>query len=363
MKYVDEYREAHLVRKLSDALHRITTRPWTIMEVCGGQTHAIVKFGLQDLLPKTIRLIHGPGCPVCVTPIHLIDHALYIAAQPNTILTSYGDMLRVPGSRTNLLAMKARGADVRIVHSPAETIQIAEKNPDRHVVFFAVGFETTAPANAMAVYLAKERGLKNFSLLASHVLVPPALELILGSPGNEVQGLLAAGHVCTVTGYSQYHAIARSYRTPIVVTGFEPVDILQGIYLCVRQLENNECRVMNQYSRSVKEEGNAQAQKILRAVFKTVDREWRGIGLIPSSGLDLQDEYADFDAARRFPIEASSSIEMNGCISGLILQGKKRPCECPLFGKGCTPENPLGAPMVSTEGACSAYYQYSNERS
>ncbi|MCX6989692.1 MAG: hydrogenase formation protein HypD [Chlamydiae bacterium] len=359
MKYVDEYRQPHLVRNLSEALHKITTKPWTIMEVCGGQTHSIMKYGLHELLPKKIRLIHGPGCPVCVTPIHLIDHALHIAAEPNTILCSFGDMLRVPGTHTDLLTMKARGSDVRIIHSPLETVKIAEKNPNKQVVLFAVGFETTAPANAMAVYQAKQLGLKNFSLLASHVLVPPALQFILQSPGNEVQGFLAAGHVCTITGYSQYHALASNYQTPIVVTGFEPVDILQGLYLCVQQLENNEYCVMNQYARSVKEPGNVHTQNILQIVFKTVDRQWRGIGVIASSGLGLQDEYAGYDAATRFPIEKPLLFIDNGCISGLVLQGKKKPGECPLFGKQCTPENPLGAPMVSTEGACSAYYQYS----
>jgi hydrogenase expression/formation protein HypD len=362
MKYVDEYRQADLVRKWADELGKITTKSWTIMEVCGGQTHAIVKFGLQDLLPKTVRLIHGPGCPVCVTPIHLIDHALHIAAQPNTILCSFGDMLRVPGSRTNLLTMKAKGSDIRIVHCPTESVNIAQNNPQRQVVLFAVGFETTAPANAMAVHEAKQQGLANFSLLSSHVLVPPALQCILQSPGNEVQGFLAAGHVCTITGYGHYHALASQYRTPIVITGFEPVDILQGIYFCIRQLENNEFSVMNQYQRSVKEEGNRSAQKIVSMVFRIVDREWRGIGVIAASGLALSDEYAAFDAAIRFRIEHLPSASEHGCISGLILQGKKKPDACPLFGKACTPENPFGAPMVSTEGACSAYYQYSTRK-
>lgn len=359
MKYVDEYRQPHLVRNLSEALHKITTRPWTIMEVCGGQTHSIVKYGLHDLLPEKIRLIHGPGCPVCVTPIHLIDHALHIATQPHAILCSFGDMMRVPGSRTDLLTMKAKGCDVRIVHSPLEAVKIAEKNPNKQVTFFAVGFETTAPANAMAVYLAKQLGLHNFFLLASHVLVPPALQFILQSPGNEVQGFLAAGHVCTVTGYREYHALASHYQTPMVITGFEPVDILQGLYLCVQQLEKNECHVINQYQRSVREDGNLHSQNIIDIVFKTVDRQWRGIDVIPSSGLGLRDEYAHYDASLKFPLEESRSYKDNGCISGLVLQGKKRPCECPLFGKQCSPENPLGAPMVSTEGACSAYYQYS----
>lgn len=357
MKYVDEFRQPHLVQKLSEDLHKITTKRWTIMEVCGGQTHSIVKFGLLDLLPKTIRLVHGPGCPVCVTPISLIDHALHIAAKPNTILCSFGDMLRVPGSRTDLLTRKAKGADIRIVHSPLEAVTIAEKNPTCQIVFFAVGFETTAPANAMAVYRAKYLELKNFSLLASHVLVPPALKFLMQSPDNEVQGFLAAGHVCTITGYREYHALARDFRTPIVITGFEPVDILQGLYLCVLQLEKNEFHVINQYKRSVQEQGNQHAQSILNQVFKVVDREWRGIGPISSSGLGLQDAYAGYDAAIRYPLEEPLSFKDNGCISGLVLQGKKRPHECPLFGKQCTPETPLGAPMVSTEGACSAYFQ------
>lgn len=359
MKYVEEYRQPHLVRKLSQALHSITKNSWTIMEVCGGQTHSIVKFGLQDLLPPQIRLIHGPGCPVCVTPTHLIDHALYISSKPHTIVCSYGDMLRVPGSYTDLLTMKAKGSDIRVLTSPLEAIEIAQKNPHKQIVLFGVGFETTAPANAMAVYRASQLGLSNFFLLASHVLVPPAIEFLLQSPGNAVQGFLAAGHVCTVTGYNHYHALANRYQTPIVVTGFEPVDILQGLYLCIQQLENQEYRVVNQYPRSVQEYGNLHAQKILDTVFQTIDQKWRGIGLIPSSGLGLRDAYARYDASIHFPMKTSYVDQENGCISGLILQGKKRPCECPLFGKLCTPESPLGAPMVSTEGACSAYYQYS----
>jgi hydrogenase expression/formation protein HypD len=362
MKYVNEFREPALVRKLSDALHRTATKPWTIMEVCGGQTHSIVQFGLHDLLPDTIRLIHGPGCPVCVTPISLIDHALHIALQPNTILCSFGDMLRVPGTRSDLLKIKAKGADVRIILSPLDAVMIAKNNPEKEVVLFAVGFETTAPTNAMAVYQAKLQNIKNFSLLASHVLVPPALRFILNSPDNEVQGFLAAGHVCTITGYHEYYELAKTYHTPIVVTGFEPLDILQGLYLCVQQLENSSHSVINQYSRSVTEEGNVHAQKILEMVFKDVDREWRGIGMIPSSGLGLQDAFADFDASLRFPLEHSSFYKENGCISGLVLQGKKKPCDCPHFGKSCSPENPLGAPMVSSEGACSAYYHYSKQK-
>lgn len=359
MKYVDEFRQSSLVKKWADALHEITTRPWTIMEVCGGQTHAIVKFGLQALLPKNIRLIHGPGCPVCVTPIEIIDHALHIASIPGMIFCSFGDMLRVPGTHTNLLTMKAKGADVRIVHSPLDAVKIAEENPNKDVVFFAVGFETTAPPNAMAAYQAKKHGLKNFSLLASHVLVPPALEFLLQSHDNEVQGFLAAGHVCTITGYSRYHTLVLEHQVPIVVTGFEPLDILQGLYFCVEMLEKGEYAVVNQYKRCVLEKGNISAQTILEDVFKVVERPWRGIGSIPDSGLGLQNQYSDFDAALRYPMKETMVAQDNGCISGLILQGKKKPCECPLFGNKCTPETPYGAPMVSNEGACAAYYHYS----
>lgn len=359
MKYVDEYRQSNLVRKWADALHGITTKPWTIMEVCGGQTHAIVKFGLQALLPEKIRLIHGPGCPVCVTPIESIDHALQIAAHPGTIFCSFGDMLRVPGTETDLLLLKAKGADVRIVHSPLEAVRLAEENGKKEVVFFAVGFETTAPANAMAAYRAKQLGLKNFSLLVSHVLVPPALEFLLQSPNNKVQGFLAAGHVCTVAGYHQYHRLAHDYQVPIVITGFEPLDILQGLYRCVEQLEKGESAVINQYQRCVREQGNLPAQDILNCVFKVVDRQWRGIGTIVSSGLDLHDDYREYDAALRFPCVRLTLSKDNGCISGLVLQGIKKPSECPLFGKECTPERPYGAPMVSNEGACAAYYHYS----
>lgn len=359
MKYVDEFRKSSLVKNWADALHKITTRSWTIMEVCGGQTHAIVKFGLQALLPENIRLIHGPGCPVCVTPIEIIDHALHIASIPGMIFCSFGDMLRVPGTHTNLLTLKAKGADVRIVHSPLDSVKIAEENPNKEVVFFAVGFETTAPPNAMAAYQAKKHGLRNFSLLASHVLVPPALEFLLQSQDNEVQGFLAAGHVCTITGYNHYYSLAHEHKVPIVVTGFEPLDILQGIYFCVEMLEKGEYEVVNQYKRCVCEQGNISAQTILEDVFKVVERPWRGIGVIPSSGLGLQDQYADFDAALRYPMKEAVVSQDNGCISGLILLGKKKPWECPLFGNKCSPETPFGAPMVSNEGACAAYYHYS----
>jgi hydrogenase expression/formation protein HypD len=359
MKYVDEYRQSDLVKKWAKALHEITTKPWSIMEVCGGQTHSIMKYGLHGLLPNKIRLIHGPGCPVCVTPIEIIDHAIYIAKLPDMIFCSFGDMLRVPGTNTDLLMMKAKGADVRIVNSPLDAVTIAEQNPLKQVVFFAVGFETTAPANAMAAYRAKQCGMKNFSLLISHVLVPPALQYLMQSPDNEVQGFLAAGHVCTITGYNEYHRLSSQYRCPIIVTGFEPLDILQGIYFCVKQLENGEHTVVNQYQRCVQEQGNTAAQKVLHEVFKVVDRQWRGIGSIPASGLDLQEGYAEYDATHRFPIDKLSIVKDNGCISGQVLLGKKRPGDCPLFGKGCTPERPLGAPMVSNEGACAAYYHYS----
>lgn len=359
MKYVDEYRQSHLVRKWSESLHRITTKPWTIMEVCGGQTHAIVKFGLQALLPEKIRLIHGPGCPVCVTPIEIIDHALHIASHPGVIFCSFGDMLRVPGTSTDLLTLKAKGADVRILHSPLEAVKLAEENANKQVVFFAVGFETTAPANAMAVYIAKQRALKNFTLLASHVLVPPALKHLLQSPDNEVQGFLAAGHVCTITGYNQYYQLVHDYKVPIVITGFEPLDILQGLYFCIELLEKGEFNVINQYQRCVLEQGNIPAQDVVNQVFKVVDHQWRGIGPINSSGLGLQEDYANYDAALKFPFVCPSIVKDNGCISGLIMQGKKKPCECPLFGNQCTPERPMGAPMVSNEGACGAYYHYS----
>lgn len=359
MKYVDEFRQPNLVKEVSRRIHEITSRDWTIMEVCGGQTHSIVKFGLQALLPDSIRLIHGPGCPVCVTPMAIIDHALHIASLPKTIFCSFGDMLRVPGSGADLLTLKAKGADVRIVNSPLEAVELAGKNPHQEVVFFAVGFETTAPPNAMSVYLAKQRGLKNFSMLVSHVLVPPALEFILNSPDSRIQGFLAAGHVCTVMGYHQYHHIAKKYQVPIIITGFEPLDILQGLYLCIQQLERKQYQVINQYRRCVVENGNISAQKILDEVFEVVDREWRGIGSIPKSGFALNKAYSSYDAALKFPLPSPLAIIDNGCISGLVLQGKKRPHECPHFGKKCTPEYPLGAPMVSNEGACAAYYHYS----
>lgn len=358
MKFLDEYRDAALTRKLADTLARVTTRPWTLMEVCGGQTHSIVKFGLDTLLPPGLELVHGPGCPVCVTPVELIDKALEIAARPEVIFCSFGDMLRVPGTERDLFSVKARGGDVRIVYSPLDAVRLARENPTREVVFFAVGFETTAPANAMAVAQAREFGLKNFSLLVSHVLVPPAMEAILAAPGNRVQGFLAAGHVCVIMGYTEYEPIARRYRVPIVVTGFEPLDILQGVLQCVRQLEAGTAEVENEYARAVSREGNTPAQQLIREVFRIVPRKWRGIGEIAQSGLGLTEAYAEFDAERRFGVAGPRAEAASECISGLILQGAKKPAECPAFGTRCTPEHPLGATMVSGEGACAAYHRY-----
>jgi hydrogenase expression/formation protein HypD len=358
MKFVDEYRDADAAARYARALGRITTRPWTIMEVCGGQTHAIVKFGVDELLPSSLTLVHGPGCPVCVTPVELIEKALEIASRPEVIFCSFGDMLRVPGRSKDLLTIKAEGGDVRIVYSPMDALAIARENPAREVVFFAVGFETTAPANAMAAYQAAQQNLQNFSLLVSHVLVPPAMEAILSSPSNLVQGFLAAGHVCTVMGYAEYEPVAWRYRVPIVVTGFEPLDILQGIYMCVLQLEEGRAEVENQYSRSVRREGNLPAQELIRQVFRVVPRKWRGIGEIPHSGLGLQPRYAACDADTRFGVADRTVEESSECISGTILRGLKKPFECPAFGTNCTPEHPLGATMVSSEGACAAYYRY-----
>jgi hydrogenase expression/formation protein HypD len=358
MKYLDEYRDADLAQKIAREIHRFTTRAWNIMEVCGGQTHAIVKFGIDELLPKSITLIHGPGCPVCVTPLEILDQALEIAARPEVIFTSFGDMLRVPGSTTDLFSVKAKGGDVRIVYSPLDALRLAEQNPDKEVVFFAVGFETTAPATAMAIYQAAHKGLKNFSMLIAHVLVPPAMEALLSSPNCRVQGFLAAGHVCTVMGFEEYLPLAAKYRVPIVVTGFEPLDILQGVLMVVRQLESGRAGVENQYVRSVRREGNRQAQELIRAVFQVVPRQWRGVGEIPRSGLGLNDAYTAFDAEKKFGVAGRRVAEPTECISGLVLQGLKKPLECPAFGTRCTPEHPLGATMVSSEGACAAYYRY-----
>ena len=358
MKFVDEFRDGAAARRYADAIAAITTRPWTMMEVCGGQTHAILRFGLDSLLPKGVTLIHGPGCPVCVTPLEIIDKALVLAARPGVTFCSFGDMLRVPGSTGDLQGVKAAGGDVRIVYSPLDAVRIAASLPDREVVFFAVGFETTAPANAMAVKQAAALGLRNFSLLVAHVLVPPAMEAILASPRCRVQGFLAAGHVCTVMGYTEYEPIARAYRVPIVVTGFEPLDLLQGIFMCIRQLEAGRAEVENQYARSVRRVGNAEAQRLITEVFEIVPRAWRGIGEIPHSGLGLRAPYTDFDAERRFGLTVPGAPEPEACISGLILQGVHTPPECSAFGTQCTPDHPLGAPMVSSEGACAAYYRF-----
>ncbi len=358
MKYREEYRDPAAARRFADEIARIVTRPWAIMEVCGGQTHAIVRYGIDQLLPPEVTLIHGPGCPVCVTPVDYIDKAIEIAATPGTILTSFGDMLRVPGTDTDLLAAKANGADVRVVYSPLDALEIARAHPDREVVFFAVGFETTAPANAMAAYRAKREGVANFSLLVSHVLVPPAMRAILDSPSNRVQGFLAAGHVCTIMGFEEYLPIAARYRVPIVVTGFEPLDILEGVWMCVSQLEQGRAEVENQYARSVKRAGNRPAQEVMREVFRVVRRRWRGIGEIEESGLALADDYHAFDAEHRFGPVGASGEDEGECISGLILCGDKKPPDCPAFGTRCTPEHPLGVTMVSSEGACAAYYRY-----
>ncbi len=358
MKFVDEYRDEQAAARLAELIRRRVSRPWTVMEICGGQTHTILKSGLQDLLPPEITLVHGPGCPVCVTPIELIDHAVSIAETPGVIFCSFGDMLRVPGSRRSLLEAKARGADVRIVYSPLDAVKLAQANPARQVVFFAVGFETTAPANAMAVWQARQLGLDNFSILVAHVLVPPAIEAILNSPGCRIRGFLAPGHVCTVAGYEDYEKLAARYRVPIVVTGFEPVDILEGLLMVITQLEEGRAEVENQYRRSVRREGNRQAQQIVREVFQVSDRAWRGIGTIPLSGLALREPYRRYDALERFPPTQAPGEESAECIAGLILQGLKKPPECSAFAVRCTPETPLGAPMVSSEGACAAYYLY-----
>ncbi len=361
MKYLDEYRDADAAHKYAREIARITTRPWSLMEICGGQTHAIVKFGIDELLPKQITLIHGPGCPVCVTALELIDKALEIAARPEVIFCSFGDMLRVPGSTTDLLSIKAGGGDVRMMYSPLDAVKLAEQNPAREVVFFGVGFETTAPATAMAVYQAAQKGLKNFSLLVSHVLVPPAMAAILSSPDRRVQAFLAAGHVCAVMGCEEYVPIAAQYHVPIVVTGFEPLDILQGVLMCIQQLETGRAEVENQYRRAVRPEGNRPAQQLIREVFQVVPRKWRGIGEIAQSGLGLRDAYAAFDAERKFGVVGLRVEESSECLSGLVLQGKLKPHECPAFGVRCNPEHPLGATMVSSEGACAAYYRYRRE--
>jgi hydrogenase expression/formation protein HypD len=356
VKYLDEYRDPVLARRLLAEIHRVVTRPWTLMEVCGGQTHTIVKQGIDEALPASVRMIHGPGCPVCVTPLEQVDKALAIAARPDVIFTSYGDMLRVPGSSTDLLALKARGADVRIVYSPLDALRIALANPDRQVVFFAVGFETTAPANAMAVAEAARRGIDNFSVLVSHVLVPPAITALLESPSNRVQAFLAAGHVCAVMGWTEYEPIAARYRVPIVVTGFEPLDLLEGILMAVRQLEEGRAEVENQYVRAVRREGVPLAQRQVTEVFEVGPRTWRGIGEIPASGYRLREAYSRFDAEARFDVGDIATREHPACIAGAILTGERTPLDCTAYGTLCSPQNPLGAPMVSSEGTCAAFY-------
>ena len=359
MKYIEEYRDAELTSKLLKELASVLTRDWTLMEVCGGQTHSIIKSGLDQLLPEEINLVHGPGCPVCVTPLELIDKAIALASRKDVIFTSYGDMLRVPGSASDLLSVKAAGGDVRILYSPLDTLKIAHDNPDKTVIFFGIGFETTTPPNAMAIIQAQRQGINNFAMLVSHVIVPAAIIALMESPDVKVDGFLAAGHVCTVMGFCEYELLAEKYKIPIVVTGFEPVDVVHGILKCVNQLEKGQHKVENAYSRSVVREGNPSAQAIIERVFELCDRPWRGLGVIPQSGYRLRPEFAEYDAELRFPeIQSIETKESDLCISGLVLQGRKKPNECSAFGNKCTPQTPLGATMVSTEGACAAYYRY-----
>jgi len=358
MKYLSEYRDAELVLSTIKSIAEITTKPWTLMEICGGQTHSIIKNGLDQLLPDKIELVHGPGCPVCVTPLELIDKALAIASKPDVIFTSYGDMLRVPGSKEDLFSVRALGGDIRVVYSPLDALKIAQDNPEKEVVFFAIGFETTAPANVMSVLQADQLGIKNYSILVSHVRVPPAIEVILNSPHNRVQGFLAAGHVCAVMGYWEYLPLAEKYQLPITITGFEPLDIVQGILMTIESLEAGKTEVKNAYIRAVTEKGNQSAQAVINKVFQTCDRKWRGIGLIPDSGWSLESAYQKYDAENRFDVKTITTEESPLCISGLVLQGEKKPDQCEAFGTLCTPEHPLGATMVSDEGACAAYYRY-----
>jgi hydrogenase expression/formation protein HypD len=358
VKFLDEYRDPIAAEKIIDEIARLTTKPWTLMEVCGGQTHSIVKYGIDRLLPKQIELVHGPGCPVCVTPLEMIDRAHAIASRPEVIFCSFGDMLRIPGTRSDLLRLKSEGRDIRIVYSPLDAVKIAAKNPDRQVVFFAIGFETTAPANAMAVWMAKQQRLKNFSVLVSHVLVPPAIASILQTSGCRVQGFLGPGHVCAITGQDDYESLSRVYRVPIVITGFEPIDLLEGVLLTVRQLERGEARVENQYARAVRVAGNERSLKLIGEVFEVCDKKWRGVGTIPKSGYKLAYEFKEFDASSRFDVDDVNTEECSECISGLILRGLKKPFECSAFGSRCTPYSPLGATMVSAEGACAAYFAY-----
>lgn len=358
MKYIDEYRDKDLVGKLSAELRKITSHEWVIMEICGGQTHSIMRYNIEDYLPEGISLVHGPGCPVCVTPLEMVDKAIAIASMKDVIFASYGDMLRVPGSEKDLLTVKAEGGDVRMVYSPLDALKIAEANPDKKVVFFAIGFETTAPANALSVKEARRRGLKNYSILSSHVLVPPAMRAILDSKNTKIQAFLAAGHVCTIMGYGEYIPIAKEFEVPIVITGFEPVDILQGIFHAVKMLEKGKNNVYNAYSRAVTKDGNGPAKKLLEEIFTVTDRKWRGIGIIPDSGYRLSDPYSQFDAEHIFNVQDMSVHESELCIAGQVLQGLKKPSDCPAFGKECKPEHPLGAPMVSSEGACAAYFRF-----
>jgi hydrogenase expression/formation protein HypD len=360
MKFLDEYRDADIVKRYLKKIHQVVTKPWSIMEICGGQTHSLVKNGIVDLLPDQITMVHGPGCPVCVTPIELIDQAIHIAETADCILCSFGDMLRVPGTKKSLLKSKAEGADVRIVYSPLDAVTMARKEKDKNVIFFAVGFETTAPANALSVLQAKQMGLDNYFILSSHVLVPPAMEALLQDDETNIDGFLAAGHVCTVMGTAEYLPIVEKYHIPIVVTGFEPVDLIQGLWSCILQLERGEAKLENQYARVVSENGNENAKQLISEIFEVTDRAWRGIGVLPNSGLGLNREFQQFDASLKFEHDVKNTPSPNGCIAGEILKGLKKPMECPEFGKSCTPENPLGAPMVSSEGACAAYYNYSN---
>ena len=358
MKYIDEYRDERVVQSLVARIANQVTRPWRLMEICGGQTHTIMRYGLDELLPAQVHLVHGPGCPVCVTPLEVVDKAIEIASRPDVTFASYGDMLRVPGSRSDLFRVKAAGGDVRIVYSPMDAVKLAHSLPDRKVVFFAIGFETTAPPNAMAVWEARRAGLGNFSMLVSHVLVPPAIRLLLGSRQNQVQGFIAPGHVCAVMGYWQYEEICHDFHVPIVVGGFEPADLMEAVSMLVAQLEEERAVVENQYARSVCLPGNVPAQRMMEDVFEVCDRKWRGIGVIPQSGLGLRQEFASYDAEKIFDVTGLTVDEPPDCISALVLQGLKRPTDCPAFGARCIPENPMGAPMVSAEGACAAYYQY-----
>jgi len=358
MKYIDEYRDGHIARAVASQIALSCTCPWVLMEICGGQTHTIMRYGLDELLPEGLELVHGPGCPVCVTPLETIDKAIALAKRPDVTIVSYGDMLRVPGSDSDLFRAKAQGADVRVAYSPVEAIKLAGRMPDRQIVFLAIGFETTAPANAMAAWMAKKRGLRNFSVLVSHVLVPPAIRALLASDANRVQGFIAPGHVCTVMGCADYESVVRDFAIPIVVGGFEPVDLLQAVLMLIKQLESGEARLENQYVRSVSYQGNLPAQEIMREVFEVADQKWRGIGMIPQSGLRLRNQYSDFDANRIFDLDLISADEPAECISAMVLQGLRKPTDCPAFAIRCTPTSPLGAPMVSSEGACAAYYRY-----